>query len=95
MNFSFELIGYIAATLTTISFLPQAIKTIRTRDTEALSLGMYSLFTLGVFLWLVYGLYLENYAIIIANTFTFLLAASILGVKVYITLKSNKQNNGE
>ena len=50
-----NMIGYAAAILTTISFLPQAIMTIRTRDTESLSLAMYSSFTLGVLLWLVYG----------------------------------------
>ena len=83
MNFSFELIGYLAATFTTASFLPQALLTIRTRETESLSLGMYSMFALGVFLWLIYGLYLANMAIIIANAITFLLAALILGFKIY------------
>lgn len=83
MNFSFELIGYLAAMLTTASFLPQAIKTIKTRDTQSLSLGMYSMFALGVLLWLVYGLYLSNSAIIVANAITFVLASLILGFKVY------------
>jgi len=83
MNFSFELIGYMAATLTTASFLPQAILTLKTRDTESLSLGMYSMFALGVLLWLIYGIYLSNNAIIIANAITFLLAMLILGFKVY------------
>lgn len=78
-----ELIGYSAATLTTVSFLPQAVKTLKTRDTESLSLGMYALFTSGVLLWLIYGLYLANMAIIVANAVTFLLAASILSVKIY------------
>ena len=85
MDISPELIGYLAAALTTASFLPQAVKTIKTRDTEALSLGMYSMFALGVFLWLIYGLYLANKAIIIANAITFLLAALILGFKIYNT----------
>ena len=83
MNFSFEIIGYLAAMLTTASFLPQAIKTIKTRDTQSLSLGMYSMFALGVLLWLVYGLYLSNSAIIVANAITFLLASLILGFKLY------------
>ena len=82
-----EVIGYLAATLTTCSFLPQAILTLKTRDTEALSLGMYSLFTSGVFLWLIYGLYLSNMAIILANAVTFLLAATILGFKIVHTLR--------
>jgi MtN3 and saliva related transmembrane protein len=83
MTFSFELIGYLAAMLTTASFLPQAIKTIKTRDTQSLSLGMYSMFALGVLLWLIYGLYLSNSAIIVANAITFVLASLILGFKVY------------
>ena len=87
MQINSEYIGYIAATCTTLSFLPQAIMTIRTKDTEGLSLSMYSIFTLGVLLWLIYGLYLHNMAIIIANAITFLLAASILSVKLYNTLK--------
>lgn len=78
-----ELIGYIAAILTTSSFLPQAILTIRTRDTESLSLGMYGLFTSGVFCWLVYGLFIQDKAIVFANIITFLLAATILGFKIY------------
>lgn len=82
MAFSYELIGYLAATLTTLSFLPQAIMTIKTRDTGSLSLGMYSLFTLGVLMWLIYGLYLNNLAIIAANAVTLVLAASILLVKL-------------
>jgi MtN3 and saliva related transmembrane protein len=57
MQFSVETVGYLAAFCTTCSFLPQALLTIRTKDTESLSFGMYSLFTLGVILWLVYGPY--------------------------------------
>lgn len=82
MAFSYELIGYLAATLTTLSFLPQAIMTIKTRDTGSLSLGMYGMFTLGVLMWLIYGLYLNNLAIIAANAVTLVLAASILLVKL-------------
>ena len=80
-------VGYMAATLTTASFLPQAILTLKTRDTESLSLGMYSLFTSGVLLWLIYGIYLANPAIIIANAITFLLAAMILSFKIYHTFR--------
>ncbi|MEI8570593.1 SemiSWEET transporter [Methylomonas sp. EFPC1] len=87
MNLIPELIGYLAATLTTASFLPQAIKTFKTRDTESLSLGMYSMFTLGVLLWLIYGIYLVNIAIIVANAITFLLAAAILGFKIHNLLR--------
>ena len=83
MNLIPEIVGYLAAILTTVSFLPQAIMTLKTRDTTSLSLGMYSLFTMGVFLWMIYGVFLLNPAIIIANAITFVLAAIILGVKIY------------
>ena len=83
MNITPEMIGYLAATLTTTSFLPQAILTIRTRDTESLSLSMYSLFTLGVLCWLIYGVSISNKAIIFANAITLVLAASILSFKIY------------
>ncbi|NOS87499.1 MAG: SemiSWEET transporter [Methylococcaceae bacterium] len=83
MNITPDMIGYLAATLTTASFLPQAILTIKTKDTQSLSLGMYALFTSGVLCWLVYGIHLGNKAIIYANAVTLALAASILFVKIY------------
>jgi len=82
-----EIISYIAATLTTASFLPQAILTVKTRDTESLSLGMYSMFTTGVFCWLIYGIFINDEAIVVANIITFLLSASILSVKIYNILR--------
>jgi MtN3 and saliva related transmembrane protein len=85
-----EIIGYIAATLTTGSFVPQAVLTIKTRDTESLSLGMYGTFTLGVLCWLIYGIYLGDKAIIIANTITLLLAALILSFKIYNLIHNKK-----
>ena len=84
-----EAIGYVAATLTTVSFLPQAILTIKTRDTSSLSLSMYSIFTLGVFCWLIYGRYIADTAIIAANAITFILAGIILVYKIY-NLVTNK-----
>ncbi len=78
-----EIIGYLAAILTTASFVPQAILTIKTRDTKSLSLGMYSTFTLGVLCWFIYGIYLGDKAIIFANAITLLLASSILFFKIY------------
>ncbi|MGR9116381.1 MAG: SemiSWEET transporter [Gammaproteobacteria bacterium] len=86
MNFTPDMIGYFAATLTTISFLPQAILTIKTKDTESLSLSMYSMFTIGVLFWLIYGIYRSDSAIIFANAITLLLAASILAFKIYNTV---------
>ncbi len=90
MQISPESIGYIAAVLTTSSFLPQAILTIKTKDTESLSLGMYSAFTLGVLLWLIYGVYLDDNAIIFANAITLVLSASILSVKIFNTIFKNE-----
>ena len=85
-----EVIGYLAATLTTVSFLPQAILTIKTRNTDSLSLTMYGAFTLGVLLWLVYGCYLGDRAIIWANAVTLALSLAILYVKVDNTLRKRK-----
>jgi MtN3 and saliva related transmembrane protein len=88
MTYTPEMIGYVAAILTTGSFLPQAILTIRTRDTESLSLGMYCAFTLGVLCWLIYGIYLGDLAIIVSNAITLLLSALILSFKVYNLIRN-------
>lgn len=77
-----DLIGYAAACLTTLSFLPQALHTFRTRDVSGISLGMYTLFTTGVALWLVYGLMLMAWPLIAANFITLLLALAILVMKL-------------
>ena len=78
----YTIIGLAAATCTTLSFLPQAIKVIKTRQTKDLSLVMYSVFTLGVFLWLVYGILVKDAPLIIANIITGMLAAIILIMKI-------------
>ena len=77
-------LGYAAATCTTVSFLPQALLTLRTRDVSGISLGMYSAFTFGVALWLCYGWRLGEWPIIIANACTLLLAATILVTKLVV-----------
>ena len=77
-----KIIGLIAAFCTTISFLPQAIHTIRTRNTSGISLLMYTIFTFGVGLWLIYGILLEDLAIILANTITICFSAVILACKI-------------
>ncbi|MBP6406090.1 MAG: SemiSWEET transporter [Proteobacteria bacterium] len=79
---SSELIGYLAAALTTCSFVPQAWLTFRTRDVSGISLGMYSVFTTGVALWLVYGLLLGAWPIVAANAVTLALALAILVMKL-------------
>lgn len=77
-----ELIGFAAAILTTASFVPQAWHTFQTKDVRGISLGMYSAFTLGVALWLLYGVLLNAWPIVIANAVTLALAASILVMKL-------------
>lgn len=72
------ILGLIAATCTTISFLPQAIKTIRTRQVAGLSLVMYIVITTGTFLWLVYGVLIKDIPLVLANGITFVLTFIIL-----------------
>ncbi len=75
---TFTLLGLVAATCTTISFIPQAVKVIRTKDTRSLSLPMYALFTIGITLWLVYGLLIKDIPIVAANTVTIALTIIII-----------------
>ncbi len=77
-----DTIGSIAACLTTASFVPQVWHTLRTRDVSGISLGMYSLFTVGGALWLVYGILMVAWPIIIANAITTSLALAILVMKL-------------
>ena len=77
-----EILGYLAAFLTTAAFFPQTYKTIKTRDTKAISLAMYVLFTLGIALWLAYGLLIESLPLICANAITFVMALTILIMKL-------------
>ena len=77
-----DIIGSIAATLTTVSFLPQAWHTFQTKDVSGISLGIYSVFTAGVAGWLVYGLLLQAWPIVISNAITVSLAAAILVMKL-------------
>jgi len=75
-------IGFIAATCTTLAFLPQAIKTIKTKHTKDLSFVTYFVLTIGIFIWLVYGLIINDFPLIIANAITFLFAFIILMLKI-------------
>lgn len=77
-----DLIGYLAASLTTLSFLPQALHTFRTRDVSGISLGMYATFTTGVAMWLVYGLLVGAWPVVAANAITLVLALTILVMKL-------------
>ena len=77
-----DLIGALAACLTTLSFLPQAWLSFKTRDVSGVSLLMYSVFTAGVALWLAYGLLLGSWPMVIANAITLTLALMILTMKL-------------
>jgi len=77
-----DILGYIGATLTTAAFAPQALKTLRTRDTTGMSLWMYVMFTTGVGFWLAYGIASESWPMILANSVTLPLAGSILALKL-------------
>ena len=81
MNDWIDLLGYSAACLTTLSFVPQAWHTFKTRDVSGISVSMYSAFTLGVALWLTYGLALGAWPIVGANAVTLALALAILVMK--------------
>lgn len=77
-----DLLGYCAAVLTTLSFVPQAWLTFRTRNVQGISLGMYSVFTVGVGLWLGYGLALGAWPVVAANAVTLALALAIVFMKL-------------
>ncbi|MEQ9301103.1 MAG: SemiSWEET transporter [Cyclobacteriaceae bacterium] len=78
-----DYLGLFAGMLTTISFLPQAIKTWKTKSAKDLSLEMFLIFCMGVLLWLIYGMLLGNVPIILTNSLTIMLAGSILYFKLF------------
>jgi MtN3 and saliva related transmembrane protein len=82
-----DMLGYAAATLTTASFVPQAWRTFRTKDVSGISLRMYSVFTLGVAVWLAYGIVLKEVPMMVANSSTLVFACAVLVMK----LKYGKQ----
>ena len=77
-----EPIGLAAASLTTFAFLPQVVRTIRTRDTTGISLWTYLLFCVGVVLWLAYGVLRADLPLILANTVTLALSGTVLALKI-------------
>jgi Uncharacterized conserved protein len=82
-----EMVGFAAAVLTTVSFYPQAFKIIKTKDTQSISLAMYSIINLGIALWLVYGILKGDKPIIYANAFTLVASLTILLLKLKNTIK--------
>jgi MtN3 and saliva related transmembrane protein len=81
-NLLITILGFIAASLTTASTLPQAIETISSRKTNGISLLMYILFVIGAGLWSFYGFFLNNYIILIANVITFFFSSITLCFKI-------------
>ena len=77
-----DLLGFAAGVLTTIAFLPQVWHSWSTRDLSGISLRMYSLFSLGTLLWLIYGICVASWPIAMANGFTLLLASIVLALKI-------------
>lgn len=77
-----DIFGFAAAFLTTTAFLPQAVKVYKTKKTEDLSLGLFGLLFVGVFLWLVYGVMIDSHPVIIANAVTLILVGYILIAKI-------------
>jgi len=76
------LLGLLAATLTTVAFVPQLIKVIKTRSTHDISLAMYIVACSGVLLWLIYGILIHNTPLIVANAVTFVIACAVLVMKI-------------
>lgn len=81
-RFEIDAVGYSAATMTTVSFVPQLLRVIRLRTARDISLGMFLIFSLGTSAWLVYGLLVHSAPVWIANAFTLILALSILILKL-------------
>lgn len=82
MEYFITAIGLIAACCTTLSFIPQALKIIKSKNTQSISLSMYVLFVSGVTLWLIYGALIHDLPVIIANGITLVFAGSILYFKI-------------
>lgn len=78
----FEVLGMLAAIITTTSFLPQVYKTWKSKDTKALSLTMYITFFIGVTLWMIYGIYLNSWPMILANLITGVAVLVLIGLKL-------------
>lgn len=87
-----DLIGYIAATLTTVSFFPQALKTLRSRDTQSISLRMYLLFTAGVTFRSIYGWMVDDGPVLLANLITLIPAMIVLGIKLNSYFKKERRS---
>jgi MtN3 and saliva related transmembrane protein len=86
-----DFIGYIAATCTTVAFLPQLIRVVKLRSARDISLGMFTIFSTGTALWLMYGLLTHSKPVAAANAVTFVLAISILVLKLRFDREAMKE----
>ncbi len=84
-----DILGYLSATFTTIAFLPQIIKTIKTKSAKDVSMGMFVFFTTGVFLWIIYGALTNTMPLIIANSVIFCLSL----IQIILKIKYDKIKN--
>lgn len=91
MSTDYQLLGFIAAILTTASFVPQVVMVWRTNDTRSISLGMYSMMVTGIMLWLAYGLLIESPPLIFTNMLTGTLAGMVLFKKIKHTLANKDE----
>jgi len=82
MNETATIIGYIAGTLTTVAYLAQVLRTLKHRRTKDISLGMYLMLCSGIGLWLVYGIFIHSWPVIIANAVTLALSGAVLVMKI-------------
>jgi len=86
-----QVVGYMAAFLTTAAFVPQLLRVIRLRSARDISLGTFLMFSAGVFLWLIYGIYAGSKPVIASNAVTLLLSVSILGLKLWYDRKGMEE----
>ena len=82
MNEIATIVGYIAGTLTTVAYLAQVLRTLKHRSTKDISLSMYLMLCTGIALWLVYGIFIHSWPVIIANAVTLALSGSVLFMKI-------------
>ncbi|MBK7631702.1 MAG: SemiSWEET transporter [Ignavibacteriales bacterium] len=85
-------LGYLAAFCTTVAFIPQAVKVYKTKHTKDISLGMFSLLNFGFVFWLIYGIMLDSYPIILANAVTIIFAVYILIIKLRLDVFQSTKN---
>lgn len=83
-----DILGYLAGTLTTAALVPQVWRTFRTKDVSGISLRMYTIFTIGIAVWLAYGVLLDETPMLVANSVSLVLACTVLAMK----LKYGKQD---